>query len=296
MKYDQAIILKPDYAEAWCNKGAVLNSLKRHQEALDHYARAVVLEPTAAEIYFNQAISLAELNRPKEALAQYDHAIRLKPDYPEALCNKGAILSSLNLSHDALFHYDLAMKYAPEDAKLLSNKGLALSNLMLFDQALVQYEKSLRIDPEADWVFGDFFNVKQKVADWVDFELGLQKIITQLKENQKIINPFALLPLIDDPALHKLCSEIFSKARYLPQKQLDSIVEPYQNRKIRIAYFSGDFRDHPVGAITPGLFELHNRKDFELFAFSLKKAPENDSIRSRLKPLFDHFIEVDEKS
>jgi len=296
VKYDQAIMLKPDYAEAWCNKGAALNSLKRHQEALDHYARAVILEPTAAEVYFNQAISLAELNRFEEALAQYDHAIRLKPAYPEALCNKGAILNSLNLSQDALFHFDLAIKYAPEDAKLLSNKGLALSDLMLFDQALAQYEKSLRIDPEADWVFGDYFNLKQKVADWVDFELGLQKIITQLKAKKKIINPFFFLPLIDDPVLHKLCSEIFSKALDSPHHQLDRVSTPYQNKKIRIAYFSGDFRDHPIGALTSELFELHDRSQFEIFAFSTHRASDKDLFRSRLKNAFDQFIDVESKT
>ena len=43
------------------------------------------------------------------------------------------------------------------------------------------------------------------------------------------------------------------------------------------------------------LFELHDRNQFEVFAFSLKRA-NGSPLRDRLISIFDHFIDVDEKS
>ena len=43
--YDQALSLKPDYAEAWSNKGVTLHELKRYDEAITHYDQALSLKP-----------------------------------------------------------------------------------------------------------------------------------------------------------------------------------------------------------------------------------------------------------
>ena len=41
-----------------------------------------------------------------------------------------------------------------------------------------------------------------------------------------------------------------------------------RHSKIRIGYFSADFREHPVGFLTAELYELHDRDHFEIHAFS----------------------------
>lgn len=61
--------------------------------------------------------------------------------------------------------------------------------------------------------------------------------------------------------------------------------------KLRIGYFSGDFRDHPVALLTAELFESHDRNRFEITAFSV--GPKNHSpIRQRLEKAFDRFVDV----
>ena len=79
--YDKAIALKPDFAEAYSNRGNALRDLKRPEEALASYDKTIALKPDYAEAYSNRGSALLDLKRAEEALASYDKAIALKPDY-----------------------------------------------------------------------------------------------------------------------------------------------------------------------------------------------------------------------
>jgi predicted O-linked N-acetylglucosamine transferase (SPINDLY family) len=79
--FDKAILVSPNYSEAWLDKGVALNALKRQEEALESYKKAIVLNPESAEIYINLAVTLEELNRWDEAFENYDKAIAIKPNF-----------------------------------------------------------------------------------------------------------------------------------------------------------------------------------------------------------------------
>lgn len=63
------------------------------------------------------------------------------------------------------------------------------------------------------------------------------------------------------------------------------------SKKIKLAYFSSDFRDHPVSYLLARVLELHNKEDFEIIGFSLATAKQSD-IKDRLLNAFDQFFEV----
>jgi predicted O-linked N-acetylglucosamine transferase (SPINDLY family) len=65
--------------------------------------------------------------------------------------------------------------------------------------------------------------------------------------------------------------------------------------KIRIGYFSGDFRNHPISFLMAELFEKHDRSKFEIVGFSF--GPDSrDEMRIRLETAFDQFINVRHQS
>ena len=76
--YDRAIALRPDYAEAYNNRGNALMDLKRPADALASYDKAIALKPDYTEAYYNRGNALMDLKRPADALASYDKAIALK--------------------------------------------------------------------------------------------------------------------------------------------------------------------------------------------------------------------------
>jgi predicted O-linked N-acetylglucosamine transferase (SPINDLY family) len=60
---------------------------------------------------------------------------------------------------------------------------------------------------------------------------------------------------------------------------------------LRVGYFSGDFREHPVATLMAGVFEQHDRARFETYAFSF--GPDTgDAMRARLTRAFHRFIDV----
>jgi predicted O-linked N-acetylglucosamine transferase (SPINDLY family) len=98
--------------------------------------------------------------------------------------------------------------------------------------------------------------------------------------------------LIDDPLLQRKCTEIRVNSDYPMNDSLPKIDQYPKHSKIRIGYFSADFREHPVGYLTAELYELHDRDHFEIHAFSFGMES-NGEIRLRIKAGVDHFYNVD---
>ena len=71
--------------------------------------------------------------------------------------------------------------------------------------------------------------------------------------------------------------------------------EVYAHDRIRVAYLSGDFREHPVGYLTAGLFEHHDKARFETTAISFG-ADRDSPMRDRIKGAFENFIDVGRQS
>ena len=126
---------------------------------------------------------------------------------------------------------------------------------------------------------------------WDDFEKHLSDISIKINSGKRVIDPFPLLGLLDNPGLQRKCAETYSSLNY-SQSSPSSKIEPYLNHsKIRIGYFSSDFHNHATMHLMAELFEAHNKEKFEIFAFSFGPN-KNDSWRDRVKSSFDEFLDV----
>jgi tetratricopeptide (TPR) repeat protein len=78
VRLEQALALKPDYAEAHNNLGAALDLLGQRSAAIDHYRRATQLKPDYTEAWINLAIDCFLTSRPQaDALAVAQKALDL---------------------------------------------------------------------------------------------------------------------------------------------------------------------------------------------------------------------------
>ena len=288
--YDNALRLNADYAEAWSNKGISLKALKRFDEAIAHYDKALSLKPDYAECWSNKGITLNELKRFDEATTYFNKALSLKPDYPEAWSNKGVTLHELKRYEEAIAYFDKALSLKPDYAECWSNKGITLNELKRFDEAIAHYDKALSLKPDIDWISGDLLHTKMKICSWSGLVESLEDISKKVVANEEVVNPFPLLALNDDALLHKISSEIYIKSKYPFNPVLEPILKCQQSQKIRVGYFSADFKNHPVAFLIAELFELHDRSQFEIYGFSLVKTV--DEMVGRLHLAFDHYIEA----
>ena len=293
--YSQAIRLRPDFADAWYNKAIALFELHRYEDAISDYEKVISLRPDHYKALVNKSIALNDLKRYEEALTHYDRALNLKPEYAEAWSNKGITLHDLKRYDEALLHYEQALNLNPEYAEAWSNKAVTLNNLKRYDEALLHYEQALILNPNMDWVYGHFLHLKMKICSWDDFQMNLEKLIKNVLAYKKTTPPFAFLSLTDDLLLHRHCAEVFAQIEYPFNPNVDPILNRSKGSKIKIGYFSADFNTHPVSFLTAELFELHDRQQFEIIAFSL--APSDGSpMRLRLTQSFDQFFDVSRMS
>jgi predicted O-linked N-acetylglucosamine transferase (SPINDLY family) len=107
--------------------------------------------------------------------------------------------------------------------------------------------------------------------------------------------PFPLLAMLDDPALHRAAAQSWIREESPPDPALGDIPSRARSSKIRVGYFSADFRMHPVAYLTAGLFEGHDRSRFEVTAFAFGPHS-NDAMHARVSQAFDRFIDVRQRA
>jgi len=291
---EKAIQIRVDIPQTWSNLGVALNHLNFYKESIDAYSEAIRLNSDYHEAWSNKSLPLNKLKRFLEASQACDHALSLRPDYAEAWSNKGIVLNELKRYEEAIAHFDKALDLKPEYAEAWSNKGAALKQLEHYDKTITHYEKALSLKSDIDWVKGDLLHTKMKICSWLGLADSLGNISKIMMTNERIAQPFSLLALNDDIFLHKKSSEIYAQDKYPLNATLGLIRKHALKEKIRIGYFSADFKNHPVAFLIAGLFEIHDRNRFELYAFSFENA--TDEMRGRLVTAFDHFINAESMS
>ena len=146
--YEQALRLKPDSAEAHNNMGVALVRLGKAQEAIGHWEQSLRIKPGFAEAHHNLGVALMQLGRVQEAIGHYQQALRSKPDYAEAHNNLGAALMQVGKLDDAIRHYERALRIKPDDAEAHNNLGNILLQSGRIADAIGHYEQALRIKPD----------------------------------------------------------------------------------------------------------------------------------------------------
>jgi tetratricopeptide (TPR) repeat protein len=93
--YDQALSHKPDYHEAWNNRGYALRKLGRYEDAIASYDQALSHKPDYASAFYNKACAYALCNKPTDALTWLAKAIEQEPDEYRPMAREDADFISL---------------------------------------------------------------------------------------------------------------------------------------------------------------------------------------------------------
>jgi len=327
--YDKAIALDPSYANAYCNRGAALQRLDRLDDALDSYDRAVALNPTDYLTFYNRGSVLNALGRFDEALASYERCINLRSDYAAAYLNRGHVLQQRRRFEEAVVDYERVIELDPENAEAFQNRGFVLAQMRRFDAALTCYVRALQLNPAyADAFQGRVFSLvnlgrfkdaieiynqqlasnpnqrylaglrlhaKMQICEWEDLEAQTAALADGLRAGEPVSPPFPVLSALDSPALQRLAAELWVREQCPPDDSLGPIPKRPPGDKIRIGYFSPDFRNHAVSLLMAEVFELHDRSRFEIIAFAIGPRV-HDPMRIRLEKAFDRFIDVGDQS
>ena len=107
---------------------------------MPYYQEALRLKPDYADAHNNMGSAFERLDQFDEALACYREAVRLNPNNADAISNLGMIASRRNHLDEALRHYEAALLQKPELSIARWNRALLYLLLGDFERGWAEYE------------------------------------------------------------------------------------------------------------------------------------------------------------
>lgn len=288
--YDRALSLMPGDPETLSHRAGALLNLKRYAEALDSSEQALAVKPDLLEARKNRGAALLGLERFDEALAEFTAVRKVRPDWAEVHVNRGNALQGLKRHGEAVGCYDMALLCDPDNVEAHANRAGTLVLLDRIEDALAAYRRVVALQPDHPWAVGQVLHTQMQLSDWTGFHEQLEDITVRLRRGEKAAVPFGLQAMVDAPDLHRLSSQAFGSELYPERHALPPFVAPTEHDRLRIAYVSADFGEHPVTYLLAGMLERHDRAKFEVFAFSLGKGA--GRWRDRIVAGVEHFVDV----
>jgi protein O-GlcNAc transferase len=292
--FGRALSLDPSRAEAHLNRGGILMSQGRYDEALASFDAAIRINRDYGDAYCNRGNALEELKRLDEALASYDSALAISPKNPEFHAGRANVLHRLKRYDEALAGLSVASSLRPENSGFHYNRGNILFELKRFAAAFEAYDKALTLDPEHEYAETSRLHAKMHLCDWRNFDAEYARLILSV-EKGIVSQPFALLAIVPSGEVQLKSAATLSKAKYPTAKKPMCVGRRFTHDRIRLAYLSADFGEHAVSTLLAGVFEQHDRKQFETIAISFEANVPSDML-ARVKGSFDRFVDVSSQS
>ena len=297
--------LDPGLPDALLAAAVAQRKLARLEDCLGTLDRALALRADDPSVWNTYGNVLVDLGCPAEAVAAYDRALGLSASNAEILANRGVALAACEDRPAAIAAFTSALALAPTHLDALSQRGS--SHLLSGDvaSAVTDLSRVLELDPDYPLAASLLFRARSEICDWSDRTRAIETLVAHCRSGVPEL-PGILMAAVDDPEIHLAAARNFARYKNLAPPATpssgrrmpmgDRLERPCSARtRLRIAYVSADFREHPVALLSAELFEKHDRDRFEIFAFSLASS-EADAMRRRLEQAFDHFEEFGARS
>ncbi len=318
--------------EALLTAAAAAAEAGRIDESLDAYQRALALAPSNAGLHHNVGVLLARLGDVRGAEEHLVDAERLNPRSPVSSLALGHVCFLAGRTADAAAAFQRALQRAPESQEAAENLGLTLHMLGEPARALPILERARVRRPFAEEIFRPQFEALQTLgrldeADeaFLPFQSGATpsawlaatglrwaRTSTHAELEAKYMSMAVVLhyALPDLRWLASLIGSIqyfdFSRDDFaklyrsynaLMQQSAGTVtaVNPRPARtagRLRVGYLSGDFRRHVMGDLMLSVFARHDRRRFEVFAYSLLPEALEDATTARFRTSCDGYASL----
>jgi protein O-GlcNAc transferase len=234
----------------------LLRNLGRNAESRELAERATLADPGSALAHFAHGAALRQLRRDKDAVEAYEKAVAVDPKMLRAWVNLAvsserldrarsleAQRRALEMDPDNLVVLNMQLKFKLQECDFDATEELTARVLALFDRDC------------------------ETIAEW--------RILANLAYRALFVPvPHELLRRTTQriDALH-----LKSLAEMGPLAALPAPDPAAAKRKLRIAYMTPNFSDHPVGHVTLHLFPAHDRDRFEVHACATQGRRGGDS-------------------
>jgi predicted O-linked N-acetylglucosamine transferase (SPINDLY family) len=289
---DKAIVENLFNVEQLFELGVLCAKNSRFDDALLIFDKLIPFKNQEVLFFYNIGLIFSIQNRHKEAIEVYKKALSINPNHSDTLTNIGSSFADLGLNEEALLNLDLAIKNNSMIAEAWSNRAVVLGRLQRLREAEQSFKTALDLGKNIDYLPGDWVFARMKICEWNNLQPEITNLLKRVMDNLPVLRPFTALSLFNSEEItsqvalnysKKICKSLQSASNWS--------IKFTEGEKIRLGYFSADFHNHATTHLMAEFFELHDKKQFKLFAFSF--GPEvQDSHRDRIKRSFNEFLEV----
>jgi tetratricopeptide (TPR) repeat protein len=261
--YDKAIAIRPDYIQAWGNRGNALVRLSLYEEAVASYEKVIAIDPNDALSWKNRGNALFNLGRYEESVASYDKAIAIDPKNAAAWFHRGVALGKLGKHAEAIDSFDRTTAIDPNDTLAWKARGNALGKLGRFLDALASYDKAIVISPKFFTAWNSRGNVLSalgryfEAVDSYDKALAIKPDFDRAKQNRGIAHKKQMdgLKKGDNLPLFGKHAPLWRQFEDASPQERESMVESYEwwessdGKDIAVRFYGKKVRLHGFGGI-----------------------------------------------
>lgn len=287
--FKSALICDPVHIPSYNGLGQILKEVGKFDEARNIVEKAVAINPAIFQLHYLLADIFRVSGRIDDAEISYKTALSLTPQHARAWGNLATVYKLQNKLTSAQIALEKAISIDPNLPHLYFNLGMILEELGFIRKCIDNLEQAIKLNPDFKEAASRLFLAQRKICDWENIE-KLEKIL----DERNFDSPFTSILRHENPVKNLEVARNFCQniEKLTPQRPFIFDKDRRKNKsKIRVGYISGDFRDHPIGQLTAAMFTCHDRKKFEVFAYSYR---ENDdsSYYKMIKAGVDKFNDV----
>ncbi len=145
---DNAIRIKPDYADAYNSLGIYYYKVGHYEEAIAACNQAIRMNPNDGEAYNNLGIDYYKLGRYEEAEKAYKQAISINPDFAEAYNNLGSLYGTEGYYEKLIEACKAAIKIKPNYAEAYYNLCIGYDRLGRYQESIEACKQMIQIKPD----------------------------------------------------------------------------------------------------------------------------------------------------
>ena len=214
--FEKAIIIKPNFTDAYYNLGLTFQDLNMPEAAIKSYKKAIEIQPKYAIVHNNLGVVFRELGQIEDSINSYKKAIAAQPDFIEALNNLGNVLKENGRLNDAVKFYEKAIVIEPNFADAYNNIGIVLFETGQFDDAIKFYHKALEVEPSYAEAHNNLGNTLKEIGLFDEAVMSYQ---AALKFEPDFVDAFNNLGIVFND-LHQLDEAVSSyklALKYMPE-------------------------------------------------------------------------------
>ncbi|GAB4819185.1 hypothetical protein N2152v2_006231 [Parachlorella kessleri] len=302
--YREALQHQPNFPEAYNNLGNALREAGRLDEAVACYTVCIQLQmaaaaPAGAVVGPGGRLVAAPAPAGNNKALAVQHAQRLSVAYN----NLGGILKLQGRMAECVTCYEHVVALQSGSPEALANLASAYKDSGRQDEAIVSYRQALGVRPDFPEAFANYVHSLQCVCEWRDRPQLFARLEAEVRRDLAggrlpSVQPFhamaypfpAHLALQISTKYAEFCASVAARLA-LPPLAHPPARPLARGERLRVAYVSSDFGNHPLSHLMGSVFGMHNKSKVEIFCYAL--SPNDGSEwRQRIAAEAEHFLDV----